>query len=41
LLLGAKLRKECRQGQTLLELDMVHGHDSFSLLGLFGSVCAL
>ena len=41
LLIGAKLRKECRQGQAWLELDTVHGHGSFSWVGLFGSVCAL
>jgi hypothetical protein len=41
LLIGAKLRKECRQRQAWLELDTVHGHGSFSLVGLFGPVCAL
>ena len=30
LLIGAKLRKECRQGQAWLELNTVHGHDDFS-----------
>jgi len=32
LLIGAKLRKECRQRQAWLELDTVHGHGSFSLV---------
>ena len=41
LLFSAKLRMECRQGQAWLELDAVHSHDGFCLVGLFGSVCAL